>query len=346
MLCQLGRRQAAMAAVLGARVDRAPVLDSFRYQSVRYKRYRPFVRTPTPSQRALAHENYLKRRRQYRAPGSSESADVVTGDGEQIVLKVTPFQALRLLRAFNNTDNISRITFDVDIRVDLTRQSVRGVVQLPYGLQTEIRVLALCPDYMASEMLEAGADYAGLSEPLNKIERGWLPFDKVIALPQVIPQVVKLAKILGPKRLMPNARNGTVVQNLKQAVIDAKSGSQLEYRAEGEGHIRVDLGKTNMSNEQILENMRFFIKELLRNRPKEAGDNAAAVRKTGELAKLTTMLPKLMGGISSFSGGGGDERARAIDLPYFKAASISCPNLPRIHIETEHMMPSSSGYFR
>lgn len=183
-------------------------------------------------------------------------------------------------------------------------------------------------------MLEAGADYAGLSEPLNKIERGWLPFDKVIALPQVIPQVVKLAKvdstllfptsllsqILGPKRLMPNARNGTVVQNLKQAVIDAKSGSQVEYRAEGEGHIRVDLGKTNMSNDQILENMRFFvrtrsfsllvgyvirqIKELLRNRPKEAGDNAAVVRKTGELAKLTTMLPKLMGGISSLSGGG------------------------------------------
>ncbi|EER00889.1 ribosomal protein L1P, putative [Perkinsus marinus ATCC 50983] len=253
------------------------------------------------------------------------------------------------------------VTLDCSIRVDLTRQSVRGVVQLPHGLQTEIRVLALCPDYMASEMLEAGADYAGLSEPLNKIERGWLPFDKVIALPQVIPQVVKLAKILGPKRLMPNARNGTVVQNLKQAVIDAKSGSQVEYRAEGEGHIRVDLGKTNMSNDQILENMRFFvrtrsfsllvgyvirqIKELLRNRPKEAGDNAAVVRKTGELAKLTTMLPKLMGGISSLSGGG-DERARVLDLPYFKAASISCPNAPRIHIETESMMPSSAGYFR
>ncbi|KAF4659296.1 mitochondrial 54S ribosomal protein mrpl1 [Perkinsus olseni] len=341
----LGRRR-ALAVVLGASLDGAALeTPKFLGQSVRYKRYRPFVRTPTPSQRALAQENWLKRRRRYGTPGSSKDTTSAGGDAEEIILKNTPYQALRLLRAFYNTDTASRITFDVDIRVDLTRQSVRGVVQLPYGLQTEIRVLALCPDYMASEMLEAGADYAGLSEPLNKIERGWLPFDKVIALPQVIPQVVKLAKILGPKRLMPNARNGTVVQNLKQAVIDAKSGSQLEYRAEGEGHIRVDLGKTNMTNDQILENMRFFVKELLRNRPKEAGDNAAAVRKTGELAKLTTMLPKLMGGISSLSGGG-DERARVLDLPYFKAASISCPNVPRIHIETENMMPSSSGYFR
>ncbi|KAF4690757.1 glycosyl transferase [Perkinsus olseni] len=201
LLRMLGRRR-ALAVVLGTPLDGAALETSkFLFQSVRYKRYRPFVRTPTPSQRALAQENWLKRRRRYGTPGSSKDTASASGDAEEIILKNTPYQALRLLRAFYNTDTVSRITFDVDIRVDLTRQSVRGVVQLPYGLKTEIRVLALCPDYMASEMLEAGRTTPASSEPLNKIERGWLPFDKVIALPQVIPQVVKLAKILGPKEV-------------------------------------------------------------------------------------------------------------------------------------------------
>merc|ERR1712203_945640 len=108
-------------------------------------------------------------------------------------------------------------------------------------------------------MLAAGADVAGITDVVRRINQGWLEFDRCLATPAIMPQVMKIAKILGPKKLMPNPKSGTVVQNLKVAINEAKGGTLLEFRAEGAGEVRAIIADSEFSDAKVLDNMKFLV---------------------------------------------------------------------------------------
>ncbi|CAE7788438.1 DRC4 [Symbiodinium sp. CCMP2592] len=194
----------------------------------------------------------------------------------QTKVGTSPFQATRLMRAFDVfPEEDSLVTFWTRLQVDLTRESVRGTCHLPHGLSRDIRVLAFCPDDQVEEMLAAGADFAGITEPIRRINQGWLGFDRCLATPSIMPQVLKVAKILGPRKLIPNPKSGSVVTNLKAAIKEAKGGTLLEYRAEGEGEVKATIADTNFSDAKILENLKFLVQTLLRARPRSSTTGAA-----------------------------------------------------------------------
>eukprot|EP00929_Paragymnodinium_shiwhaense_P034202 TRINITY_DN18643_c0_g1_i2.p1 TRINITY_DN18643_c0_g1~~TRINITY_DN18643_c0_g1_i2.p1 ORF type:complete len:303 (+),score=56.11 TRINITY_DN18643_c0_g1_i2:323-1231(+) len=242
----------------------------------------------------------------------------------------TPFQATRLLRAFDVfPERGAPVNFWTRLNVDLTREAVRGTCHLPHGLKTDIKVLAFCQDHEMQEMLEAGADIAGISDPIRRINSGWLGFDRCIATPAIMPQVMKVAKILGPRKMMPNPKSGTVVQNLPAAIKEAKGGTLLEYRAEGEGEVRVTIGDaTSFSDAQILDNMKFLVQVLLRARPR-----GGASAKSAD----TPMI--------AVPGGVGQARDSTKDV-YFLDATLQIGTGPAVHVDNEAILPTSVGYFR
>lgn len=198
-----------------------------------------------------------------------------------------------------------------------------------------MRVLAFCPDDQIEEMLEAGADVAGITEPLRRIGQGWMGFDRCLATPSIMPQVMKVAKVLGPRKMMPNPKSGTVVPNLKVAIKEAKSGSLLEYRAEGEGDLKATIGNGEFSDAKILENLKFFVQTLLRARPRSSTPGA----ETGT-SKQPPGTP-LIGGQGASAGGA------EVKENYFREAHVRLGTRgPPIRIDPESMMPASAGYFR
>jgi len=274
---------------------------------------------------------------------SDMSAAVASGATKPTVdvneprIATSPFQAVRIMRAFDVfPDGEALVQFRTKLNVDLTRESVRGTCHLPHGLQTKIRVLAFCPDDEAAEMIAAGADFAGITEPVRRINQGWLGFDRCLASPAIMPQVLKIAKVLGPRKLMPNPKSGTVVQNVKQAIKEVKGGTLLEYRAEGEGELQATIADGSLSDAQILDNMKFLVQTILRARPRTATGGSGAPGPGQQ--KLASLIP---------GGKGGQQKADANKDQYFMEASLQLmPTGPPIRVEPETMLPASTGYFR
>lgn len=260
---------------------------------------------------------------------------------EEPRVATTPFQATRLMRAFDvMPQQSSEVRLRLLLNVDLTRESVRGVCHLPHGLQTKVKVLAFCADEEAREMMEAGADFAGVSDPVRRIGQGWLGFDRCLATPSIMPQVMKVAKVLGPRKLMPNPKSGTVVNNLKAAIREAKGGTLVEYRAEGEGELKLVIGDRSFSEGQILDNMKFMVQTLLRSRPRTAaggGEASAGAPAPGRGGPAGPMIGALAG-----SG----EKAKEKDQYFLEASLQLAPDGPPISVDPEVMMPASVGWFR
>lgn len=253
------------------------------------------------------------------------------------VVSATPFQAVRLMRAFHVLpEEEANIRFRTKLNVDLTREAVRGTCNLPHGLSTKMRVLAFCPDDEAEEMLRAGADVAGITEPLRRIGLGWLGFDRCLATPQIMPQVMKVAKVLGPRKLMPNPKSGTVVTNLVQAIAEAKGGSLVEYRAEGAGEVQLTIGTEDFSDAKILENLKFLVQTLLRARPRSASTGGAGASKGEDAGK-----PLIKSAVQI--GATGSPQA---DLYFLEASLQFGKEGPSIRMDPETVLPSSIGYFR
>ena len=148
-------------------------------------------------------------------------------------------------------------------------QMVRGTVTLPNGTGKEVRVLVIAKGDKADAAKEAGADYAGFEEYLEKIKEGWTDVDVVIATPDTMSELGKLGRILGPKGLMPNPKSGTVTNDVAEAVKEVKAG-KIEFRVEKAGIVHASLGKISFTEQQLEENTRAFIQTILKMRPASA----------------------------------------------------------------------------
>jgi large subunit ribosomal protein L1 len=163
---------------------------------------------------------------------------------------------------------------DVDVQLGVdprhAEQMVRGTVALPHGTGKTVRVLVLASEGKQAEAQQAGADHVGLDDYIEKIQKdGWIEFDVLIATPDVMGQVGKLGRFLGPRGLMPNPKSGTVTMAVGEAVGQVKAG-KIDFRVDKFGNLHTSVGKASFSEEQIHENALAFLKEVQRLRPSSA----------------------------------------------------------------------------
>lgn len=161
-------------------------------------------------------------------------------------------------------------SFDVAVRLGVdprkADQLVRGTVSLPHGTGKSVRVLVMARSPKDAEALAAGADYAGLEEYSEKIQAGWADIDVIIATPDVMGEVGKLGRILGPRGLMPNPKSGTVTFDVAKAVNEVKSG-KIEYRVDKAGNVHASIGKCSFTQDQLAENILALYNSVLRSKP-------------------------------------------------------------------------------
>jgi large subunit ribosomal protein L1 len=191
----------------------------------------------------------------------------------------------------------------VDLAVNLgidprkSEQMVRGTVVLPHGIGKKVRVLVFAKGEKEKEALEAGADFVGAEDLVDKISKGWLDFDKSVATPDVMGVVGKLGKILGPRGLMPNPKLGTVTFDIARAVKEIKAG-KVEYKAEKAGIVHVPIGKVSFDTEKLLENARTVINSIIKAKP--ATSKGKYLKK---IAVSSTMGPGIAVDIASLGKG-------------------------------------------
>jgi large subunit ribosomal protein L1 len=145
-------------------------------------------------------------------------------------------------------------------------QMVRGTVVLPHGTGKKVRVLVFAKGQKEKEALDAGGDFVGAEDLIEKISKGWLEFDKAIATPDMMGSVSKLGKILGPRGLMPNPKVGTVTFDLERAVKEIKAG-KVEFRVEKAGVVHVPVGKVSFGFGQLFENIKTLLEMIIRTKP-------------------------------------------------------------------------------
>lgn len=177
-------------------------------------------------------------------------------------------EAVDLLKQVNYAkfDATVEIAFRLNIDPRKAEQNLRGAVSLPYGTGKNVRVLVIANGDKAKEALEAGADFAGDEEYLEKIKGGWFEFDVLIATPDMMGNLGKLGRILGPKGLMPNPKTGTVTNDIERVVKEFKAG-KVEYRTDKVGNIQVPVGKISFDNNQLIGNIKAVFDQLMRVKP-------------------------------------------------------------------------------
>jgi large subunit ribosomal protein L1 len=167
-------------------------------------------------------------------------------------------------------------------------QMVRGTAVLPHGTGKKVRVLVFAKGQKEKEALDAGADFVGAEDLIEKISKGWLEFDKAIATPDMMGLVSKLGKILGPRGLMPNPKVGTVTFDLEKAIREIKAG-KVEFKVEKAGVVHVPVGKVSFGFDRLLENTRTLLEVILRAKPPTS--KGIYLR---SIALSTTMGPGIM----------------------------------------------------
>jgi large subunit ribosomal protein L1 len=179
--------------------------------------------------------------------------------------------ASKLIKEISFTKFDSSVDVDIRLGVDPKKsdQMVRGVVALPHGIGKIVRVLVLCTPDKVQDAKDAGAEYVGLDEFLQKIEGGWTDVDVIICTPTVMAKVGKLGKILGPRGLMPNPKSGTVTLDVGKAVKEVKAG-KIDFKIDKQGIIHVSVGKASFSAEKIRDNVAEMINVVAKLKPASA----------------------------------------------------------------------------
>lgn len=180
-------------------------------------------------------------------------------------------EASELVKKISNSKFDASVDLAVRLGVDPRKanQMVRGVVTLPHGTGKSVRVLALVPADKEAEAKEAGADYVGLDEYLDKIKNGWTDVDVIITMPAVMGKLGPLGRILGPRGLMPNPKTGTVTMDVAKAVAEVKAG-KIDFKVDKYGIVHAAIGKVSFDSEKLKENAEELIKTLLRLKPTAA----------------------------------------------------------------------------
>ena len=196
-------------------------------------------------------------------------------------------EAIALAKELASTkfDSSVELSFFLNIDPRQADQNIRGAIVLPNGSGKTQRVLVITQGAKVEEAKNAGADYVGGADMIEKIQGGWFDFDKIVATPDMMGQLGKLGRLLGPKGLMPNPKTGTVTMNVAQAVDEIKKG-KAEYRTDRDGNVNVMIGKCSFTDEALAENFKAIYDQIVKIKP-------AAVRGTyiKNLTLSTTMGP-------------------------------------------------------
>lgn len=180
-------------------------------------------------------------------------------------------EAAALVKEITFTKFDASVDIDVRLGVDPRKanQMVRGVVTLPHGTGKEVRVLALVTPDKVQEATDAGADYVGLDDYVEKIKGGWTDVDVIITMPPVMGKVGALGRILGPRGLMPNPKSGTVTMEIGKAVAEVKAG-KIDFKVDKFGIVHTSVGKVSFTPEKIVENATEFVNTLIKLKPSAA----------------------------------------------------------------------------
>jgi large subunit ribosomal protein L1 len=180
-------------------------------------------------------------------------------------------EAIDVLKQVSKVKFIESLDCAVKLGVDPRHadQMVRGTVSLPHGTGKEVKVLVVAKGSKIQDALDAGADHAGFEDYLERIKGGWAEVDVIIATPDVMSELGKLGKILGPKGLMPNPKSGTVTPDVAKAVKEVKAG-KIEFRVEKTGIVHTSLGKLNFESAKLEENAKAFLTTIVKLKPASA----------------------------------------------------------------------------
>ena len=197
-----------------------------------------------------------------------------TKNQKKLISKVDPNKIYTLREASSLVKEITFTKFDasIDLAIRLgvdpkkATEMVRGIVALPHGTGKNIKVLALVPADKENEAKEAGADFFGLDEYLQKIKDGWTDIDIIVTMPNVMGKLGPLGKILGPRGLMPNPKTGTVTMDIKKAISDIKGG-KIDFKVDKTGIVHASIGKSSFTAEKIFENADELLKTITKLKP-------------------------------------------------------------------------------
>ncbi|MCX8473117.1 MAG: 50S ribosomal protein L1 [Sediminibacterium sp.] len=203
-------------------------------------------------------------------------------------------ESTSLIKQINCTKFDSSVDLHIKLGVDPKKadQQVRGTVTLPHGTGKTKRVLVLCPAEKELEAKNAGADYVGTDEYIQKIESGWLDVDVIVATPSVMPKIGKLGKILGPRNLMPNPKTGTVTNDIAGAINEIKGG-KIAFKIDKAGIIHVSIGRVSFSEQKIYENSNELINAIIKLKPSAAkGIYIKSINMASTMSPSITIDPK------------------------------------------------------
>ena len=209
----------------------------------------------------------------------------------------TKEEAAKLVKETSVSKFVSTVEIAMNLNLDTKKadQQLRGAIVLPHGTGKNKKVLVLAKGTKATEAQNAGADFVGEQDMIDKIEKeNWFGFDVIIATPDMMPALGKIGKVLGPRGLMPNPKTGTVTMEVEKAVNEVKAG-RVEYRTDSFGNVHGIIGNTNFTEEQLIENMDAFVGNILKLKPQTVkGDYVK------NISVSTTMGPGIKVSANSF----------------------------------------------